>query len=188
PRGGRLLLERRPRTRRAPLEHLGTGGPRAGAHRRARPVQASGPKGTIARLEPVSRGQVEMIGRELAARVRGLEPPELDPEHQRPAGAEIHVPLAHEVLEPAPRVAERVGQIAVVGIVDAAAAADHHLPSGPDIDLTPATLGADLLAGRPQALADPTAAQSRQRLSAERLRQELDRAGLDARVRRDGAR
>src|SRR5438046_9783585 len=97
-----------------------------------------------------------MIGRELAARVRGLEPPELDAEHQRPAGAEIHVPLAHEVLEPAPRVAERVRQIAVVGIVDATTAADHHLPSGPDVDLTPAALGADLLAGRPQALADPT--------------------------------
>src|SRR5947199_8979917 len=102
-----------------------------------------------------------MIGRELAARVRGLEPPELDPEHQRPAGAELHVPLAHEVLEPAPRVAERVRQIAVVGIVDAAAAADHPLPSVPAVELSPATLGADPLAGRPQALAAPTAAYSR---------------------------
>src|SRR5207244_6182421 len=127
---------------------------------------ASGAKGTIARLQPASRCQVEMIDREFPARLRGLEPPELDPEQQRPAGAEIHVPLAHEVLEPAPRAAERVGQIAVVGIVDAAAATDHHLASGPDVDLTPAALGADLLAGRPQALADPTAPQSRQRLSA----------------------
>src|SRR5260370_12803131 len=138
--------------------------------------------------EPISSREVQVIGRELAARVRVLEPPDLDPEHPRPAGPEIHVPLAREILEPAPRGAERVGQIAVVGIVDAAAAADHHLRSSPDVELAPAALGADLLAGRPQALADPAAAQPRQRLPADRLRHELARDGLDAWVRRDGAR
>src|SRR5260370_32535401 len=78
--------------------------------------------------EPISGRAVQVIGRELAAGVRGLEPPELDSEHQRPAGAEIHVPLAHDLLEPAPPGAERVGHIALFGIVDPATAADHHPP------------------------------------------------------------
>src|SRR4029077_10864007 len=43
-------------------------------------------------------------------------------------------------------------------------------------------------AGGPDFLPDPPPAQSRERFPAERLRQELDRAEFDARVRGDGAR
>src|SRR5712671_2865521 len=87
--------------------------------------------------ESKSRSKIEVIRREFAARVGGLEPPELDPEHQRPGGAEVHVSLAREVLEPAVRVAQLVRQVAVVGMGEATAAADHHFAPGPDVELTP---------------------------------------------------
>src|SRR5216683_7413868 len=65
PRGCGLLPEGRAGPGRASVEHLGTGGPRAGADRRARPVQAAGPEGPpagLARPDPEeSKERVEGV-------------------------------------------------------------------------------------------------------------------------------
>src|SRR5881628_3370453 len=127
---------------------------------------------------------------EVSARVRRLQPPELECEEKRPRGPEFDVPLAHEVLEASLGVSQHVLEIPVVRVVDSAAAAEHDLGPQPDVELAPATLGAhrDAQRGRPEALPDAAAAQARQRLPDEALPDELDDAELDARVDGDGLR
>src|SRR5207247_889719 len=79
---------------------------------------------------------------EVSARVRRLQPPELECEEKRPRRPEFDVPLAHEVLEASLGVSQHVLEITVVRVVDSAAAAEHDLGPQPDVELAPATLGA----------------------------------------------
>src|SRR5438094_7910886 len=127
---------------------------------------------------------------EVSARVRRLQPPELECEEKRPRRPEFDVPLAHEVLEASLGVSQHVLEITVVRVVDSAAAAEHDLGPQADVELATATLGAhrDAQRGRPEALPDAAAAQARQRLPDEALHGELDAAEPDARVDGDGPR
>src|SRR2546429_9174819 len=98
------------------------------------------------------------------------------------------MPLADEVLEPAPWIAQGVGQVAVVRVVDSAATAEHDLPARAEIELAPAALRPDLHSRRPEVLADSAATQPPQPPAREPSRQDPADPNLDPRPARQALR
>ncbi len=78
--------------------------------------------------------------------------------------------------------------IRVVGIVDPAAAPEHPLRCGPDVELGPTALGAHRPALHAEVLPDTAAAQSREGLARERFADDFRDADLETRVHGQGAR
>src|SRR5438876_7957796 len=140
------------------------------------------PAGAADLLKREASCQVQMVDGEIAGLVARLESPELEPKDERTRRAPLHVPLAHEITEPA------VGQdVGVLRIVDATAAAEHPRGPRPQIQLPPSALGAHRRAGHAGILADRAAAEPRDRLADERLAQQLRGAELEPGIECDGA-
>ena len=111
--GGRRVSRLRPRA------EARDGRPLAGPPRRRLPV-LSAKSANI--LEAISRREVQVVRGEIFRRIRCRQPAELESEYERAARPPFHVPLTHEVLEPAGG-----AEVRIVGVVQSAAASQHPL-------------------------------------------------------------
>ena len=100
--------------------------------------------------------------------VAGAEPPDFESEYHRGLPPE-QVALDRDVPEPGSE-----GEIGVIGVVDAGAAADLPTDGGTEVELTPPAGGAHRHPVTDHALADAAAAQAGEGLTGESFRPDLD--------------